>query len=231
MKARDVMTTPPISVDPATPVTAIAALLYERHISAVPVVEGGRLVGIVSEADLLHRREIGTDLAEGEPWWQRLFGADASPAHYVKSHGGRARDVMTREVLTVAPDVSIAQIATLLEARGIKRVPVLDRGRLVGIVSRSDLVRALAATAPAGKADGALSDEEILQRLTAELGRRGWWRAITSNVTVLDGVVEFTGLVDSEEEREAARVAAETIPGVRRVEDRRYLMRDLSSMV
>lgn len=231
MKAKDVMISPVITVSPEATVTQIATLLYERQISAVPVVSKGRLVGLVSEADLLHRREIGTDLAEAESWWLRLFGADRSPADYVKSHGGQARDVMTREVVTVAPDTPMAQIATLLESRGIKRVPVLEEGRLVGIVSRSDLVRAIAATALGQKADAASSDEDIRGRLTAELERQSWWHPITSHVTVTAGVVEYTGIVDSDDERTAARVAAEAIPGVRRVVDRRYTMRSLSSMV
>ena len=230
MKARDVMTSPAISVGPETSVKTIAALLYERHISAVAIVADGRLVGLVSEGDLLHRREIGTDRAGyRDSWWARLFAADRSPGEYIKSHARRARDIMTREVVTVAPDAPIAEVASILERERIKRVPVVEDGRLVGIVSRSDLVRALARSA--AEPEGRATDETILERLSAELEREPWWHPITTNVTVRDGVVEFAGIFETEDERRASCVAAESIPGVRRVEDRRRYMRYLNSMV
>lgn len=232
MQASDVMTSPVVTVGPDTSVRVIAALLYERHISAVPVVEAGRVVGMVSEGDLLHRREIGTERsASSSSWWLRLFSADRSPAEYIKSHAKRARDIMTGEVTTVSPRTHMAEIATLLETRGIKRVPVLEGERLVGIVSRSDLVRAIARSARADRPETPIADEAIHKLLMAELERQSWWRPTVSNVTVTGGVVEFAGIIDSEDERDAARVAAETIPGVRRVEDRRHMMKFLSSMV
>jgi CBS domain-containing protein len=232
MKAKDIMTSPVITAGPDTPVGEIAALLFERRISAVPVVEDGRLVGIVSEADLLHRHEIGTDrIAQAGSWRLRLFSADRSIEEYIKSHARQARDIMTREVVSVAPDAPLEEIASLLETRGIKRVPVVDAGRLVGIVSRSNLVQALAATERPGKAIGPFSDEVIRARLLAELRRQPWWRNGTSSLFVTSGIVTFSGTVESTEERDAARVAAENIPGVRGVEDFRPLLRDLPSMV
>lgn len=226
MKAKDIMTAPVATVGPETSVHEIAALLYERRISAVPVVEDGELVGIVSEADLLHRHEIGTDHAAPQaPWWQRVFGPDTSGADYIKSHARRARDIMTHAVITVAPETPAAEIATLLERHGIKRLPVLHEGRLAGIVSRSDLVHALAsetrAATPAEPA-AAINDEAIRAALLAELEGQPWWRSTIANVTVTRGVVELRGTIESEEERAAARIAAENIPGVRRVEDRRF---------
>ena len=114
MKAKDIMTAPVATVGPETSVHEIAALLFERRISAVPVVEDDELVGIVSEADLLHRYEIGTDCAlRGEPWWMRLFGADRSPEDYVRTHAQHARDIMTQEVATVTPDTPLAAIAKM----------------------------------------------------------------------------------------------------------------------
>lgn len=232
MKAKDIMTSPVITVGPATPVNEIAALLYERRISALPVVERGRLVGIVSEADLLHRHELGTDcVARSGSWWLRLFSADRSIEEYIKSHARKARDVMTREVVSVAPDAAAAEIATLLETRGIKRVPVLEGGRLAGIVSRADLVQALAQVPKAAARVTPPSDAAIRGRLLAELQRQAWWRRGTSTLEVSDGLVSYRGTVESEEERDAARVAAENIAGVRGVEDFRPLMRDLPSMV
>lgn len=224
MKAKDIMTSPVITAEPQTPVREIAARLLAHRISGLPVLEEGRLVGMVSEADLLHRHEIGTDRnATSSAWWLRLFSADRSIPEYIKSHASRARDIMTRDVTTVAPDTPVADIATLLEARGIKRVPVLDRGRLAGIVSRANLVQALATNAglPEAPAGG---DDAIRSRLLAELERQWWWRAVVSNVIVADGVVHYWGTLNAEEERAAARVAAESVPGVRRVEDHRFML-------
>jgi CBS domain-containing protein len=232
MNARDIMTSKVITVTSGTLVSEIARLLFERRISALPVVDGERLAGIVSEADLLHRYEIGTDCAlGGDPWWMRLFSADRSPAEYVKSHARYARDIMTRDVATVAPDTPLAAIATLLERRRIKRVPVLDEGQLVGIVSRSDLVHALVSAARAGAPAGPITDDAIRALVLAELRRQGWWRKELSGVTVEQGVVTFAGLIESENERLAARVAAETVPGVHGVVDERLAYRDLTSMV
>jgi len=232
MNAKDVMTSKVITVTSGTPVSEVARLLFERRFSALPVVDGERLAGIVSEGDLLHRYEIGTDCALGaEPWWMRLFSADRSPEDYVKSHARYARDIMTRDVATVAPDTPLAEIATLLERRRIKRVPVLDEGHLAGIVSRSDLVHALAAATREGAEAKSVADETIRALLLAELRRQAWWRRDFANVTVEQGVVTFAGLIQTENERIAARVAAETVPGVRRVVDERLAYRDIISTV
>src|SRR5688500_4301503 len=169
MKASDIMTSPVITVGPDTAVRHIARLLFEHRISAVPVLEKGKLVGIVSEADLLHRHEIGTDRSVRN-WWLQLVSADRSISDYVRSHATRARDIMTREVAAVTPDTPLAEIATLLEKRRIKRVPVLLDGRLAGIVSRSNLVQALAAKGRLMNA-GDSGDGAIRVRLSAELER------------------------------------------------------------
>ena len=221
MKARDIMTSPVITVGPDTLVRHIAGLLYEHRISAVPVLEAGKLVGIVSEADLLHRHEIGTDRS-ARSWWLQLFSADRSISDYVRSHATRARDIMTKDVVSVTPDTPVAQIATLLENRGVKRVPVLEGERLAGIVSRSNLVQALAAKGRLMKV-GDSGDSAIRARLCAELERQPWWQPTLSNVIVTDGVVHYYGVVDNEEQRQPARIAAENVPGVRGVEDHRFL--------
>ena len=231
MKAKDVMSSPVISTRPESTVGEVSSLLYERHISAVPVLQDGRLVGIVSEADLLRRYEIGTDEAREGSWWARLLATDRSIESYIRSHARRIADIMTREVVSVAPETPLAEVAALFEARRVKRVPVLSAGQVVGMVSRADLVRALArATRPAAAAQGA-SDLEIRARLLHELERQPWWHGRTSQVVVADGTVVFSGTIDAESERDAARIAAETVPGVRRVEDTRFLFRDLPSMV
>ncbi|HKQ28071.1 MAG TPA: CBS domain-containing protein [Burkholderiales bacterium] len=221
MNASDIMTAPVITVGPDTAVRHIARLLYEHRISAVPVVENAKLVGIVSEADLLHRHEIGTDHnARTSSWWLQLLSADRSVTDYVKSHATHARDIMTKEVVSVSPDASIAEIANLLEKRGVKRVPVVHDKRVVGIVSRSNLVQALAIKGRSINT-GDSGDGAIRKRLLAELEAQSWWRAEMSNVIVTDGVVHYFGSVESDQLRQAARVAAENVPGVRSVEDHR----------
>ena len=234
VKATDIMTAPAITVGPETPVAQIAALLSRKRISAVPVVEGGRLVGLVSEADLLHRPEIGTDgSVRQQSGWRRLLGHDASPAEYAKSHAVRARDVMTRDVIAIGADAPIDEIVALLDKRNVKRVPVVRGAEVIGIVSRADVVRALAKRAPASAAP-ALSDDAIEEQLTAELEHHSWWRMPYSIVRVENGVVHYSGIIDSPDEqawRDAARVAAENVAGVRAVEDHRFTMYEIPSMV
>lgn len=234
VKATDIMTAPAITVGPEAPVAQVAMLLSRHRISAVPVVEEGRMVGLVSEADLLHRHEIGTDgRVRPESGWRRLLGHDSTPAEYAKSHAVRARDVMTRDVIAIGADTPIDEIVALLEKRNVKRVPVMRGAEVVGVVSRADVVRVLARyhRAPAAPA---LSDAAIEARLTAELARHSWWRMPYSSVRVENGVVHFSGIIDSPDEqawRDAARVAAENVAGVRAVEDHRFTMYDIPSMV
>lgn len=231
MKASDIMSSPAITVGPQTPISDIAALLAGHRISAVPVVEHARLVGIVSEADLLHRHEISTDRTmPAGPGWLRLFNADSSAAEYTRSHAVHARDIMTRKVVSIAADAAVGEIVALLERRKVKRLPVLRGHELVGIVSRADVVRALAATARSVTTAHPGDDEAIQARLVAELERQPWW-SLYSSVLVTGGVVHYRGIIDSYDQRDAARVAAENVPGVRGVEDHRFTMYDIPSMV
>jgi CBS domain-containing protein len=146
MKARDIMRCEVATVGPATPVTEIARLLLERRISGVPVVDAhGKVLGIVSEGDLLRRAETGTEIRRS--WWLRLLADNAVLAgEYAKSHGRTAEEIMTRDVVTVTETTPVAEIAALLERRDVKRVPVVHRGKIVGIISRANLLHALAAT-------------------------------------------------------------------------------------
>ena len=149
MFARDVMTTSVLTVSPDTDVTEIAKMMLEHRISAVPVMSAqGKLVGIVSEGDLINRSEAETQ--HRASWWLRMAsGEDDVSREYLRTHGRRAEDVMTTEVVTITPDTPLAEIAALLEKRHIKRVPVVEGGELVGIVSRANLLRGLAAWQPA----------------------------------------------------------------------------------
>jgi CBS domain-containing protein len=224
MRAMDVMTTPVITVDPETTVQDLAKLLSERNISGVPVVEAGdRLVGIVSEGDLLHRAETGTErrLQKRRSWWLDSLAAEEEAAReYVKEHGRKVADIMSRDVITVSDTTDLADVAMLLETKLIKRVPVVRDGKLVGIISRANLVRALATTssAPAIVADA--DDRTIRDKLLHELQGQRWANIWAADIQVRDKVVHVW-LADDQPiaERDALRVAAENIPGVRRVEE------------
>jgi CBS domain-containing protein len=227
MKAKDIMTAPVVTVGPDASVREIARLLFERRISGVPVVDKGRLVGIVTEGDLLHRHEIDTDQRRRDSWWLRLIAGDESPSEYIRSHARLAKDIMTESVITVDEKTPISKIAMIFETRGIKRVPVLRDDQLVGVVSRANLVQALATKNQGTVTVQTQSDDAIRERLLAELGHRSWWRSFTSNLIVTDGVVHYWGLFGSEDERTAARIAAENTPGVRGVEDHRIRVGDI----
>ncbi|MBF8223955.1 CBS domain-containing protein [Halomonas sp. 328] len=214
MQAVDIMTPNVITVAPDTQVQEVARLLLENHISAVPVVDAEqRVLGIVSEGDLMRRIE-----ANGERprhWLRALFETPASPLDYIKSHGRTAEQVMTAPVIQVKRDMPLDEIARLLEKHRIKRVPVTEEGRLVGIISRANLLRGFSV---AGLEEGAtVDDRAIRDRLHKELEETLGLGQI--NVIVVQGEVQLWGLVDSAEQRKAAQVAAEDIPGVKRVEN------------
>jgi CBS domain-containing protein len=211
MRAKDVMTAPAVVVAPETTVEEIARLLLKRGISAVPVIAAdGRLAGIVSEGDLMRRVESGTERTRS--WWLSVFGdVDAQAREYAKSHGRRAADVMTRKVVSVDEDATLAQIAELLERQRIKRVPVLREGKVVGIVSRANLLHGLASQAavapPAPRADHTLRE-----RIEEEMRRAGV-DTVFVNVVVGDAAVHLWGIVPTMAQLEAAGIAAERVAG------------------
>jgi CBS domain-containing protein len=216
LRARDLMTPDVVTVPPETPVIAIARLLAERGISAVPVTDAaGHLLGIVTEADLIRRLAGEEDKPEG--WFSALFADPASQAErYARTHGAVARDIMTANVLAVAPDTAAAHIAHVMEEKGVRRVVVTEEGKLKGIVSRADLLRALVAP-PAQPAD--LSDDRIRRAVMAAMKKEPWADTFYTMIEVRDGVVEFHGFSRSEAVKRALRVLAENVPGVRGVVD------------
>lgn len=215
MRARDVMTTEVVSVGPQTTVREIASLLIQRRISAVPVLEGGRLIGIVSEGDLMRRPETDTD-SGASPWLSLFAGPGVAPDRFAKVHGMTAREVMTRDVVTIAPDAPLDEVARLLESRRIKRVPVVEGRRLVGIVSRANLLQGFALSAPTWPM--LRDDRQIRDALNRALKEAGL-PMHQVNVTVNNGAVRLWGWIDAEVQRQAAHAAAEATPGVERVED------------
>ena len=219
MRAADVMTSDVITVGEDASVQEVARLMAEHGISAVPVVDRERrLVGMVSEGDLLHRTETGTERRRS--WWLEIMASTNQLAgEYVRSHSGSVKDVMTRDVVSVTKETAVGDIAILLETNRIKRVPVLRDGRLVGIVSRANLVRALAVTISERPSGAEADDRAIRDRLLAELRAQKWAEVSPANITVKDGIVHLWSSYYSDQEKRALVVAAENIPGVRRVED------------
>lgn len=227
MKAADVMSAPVISVKPGTPVLEAVHLMLQNGISGLPVVdEAGRLVGLVTEGDLLRRGETGTE--RHRPRWIEFLRSGRLAEEYTRSHARKVEDVMTAKIVTASEDTPLDQVVDLMERRRIKRVPILRDGKAVGIVSRSDLLRALARLAaeapPAPEGDAA-----IRERLAAELAGQSW-APRTVRFTVRDGAVEFSGVIFDESDRAALRVAAEGVPGVKSVRDRLIWVEPMSGL-
>jgi CBS domain-containing protein len=219
MKAADVMVTNVITIGPDACVQDVARILLGSRISGVPVVgPDGRLLGIVSEGDLMRRVEAGT--GRKRPWWLAMFtGREVLASEFIKEHSRNVTDVMTRQVVTATPDTSLSAIASLLEKNAIKRVPIVSEGKVVGIVSRANLLQALAGMGKPVAAASPDDDSKIRERVLTQLKTEPWTRPSLINVLVQDGAVELWGIVDSASEKKAVRVAAEITPGVRAVND------------
>ena len=219
MKAHDIMTRKVVCVNRETPVPEIAELLLNNHISGVPVVdEKMHVVGIVSEGDLLRRVELGTEKHRGR-LASFFTSVSRSAEEFARARGLRAEDVMTEAVFSIPPDMSLMEIVDVLEKRGVKRLPVVTNNRLVGIVTRANLVRALVALPRAKDKPGASNDVAIKAQLIDELNKHPWGHRPASDVVVTDGVVHFWGLCGSTSEFKALRVCAEAVPGVKSVVD------------
>ena len=225
MRAMDVMTTNVITVSPDTEIQDLAALLSNHGISGAPVVDsGGKLVGLVSEGDLLHRTETGTErrtLRQRPRWLDSFSGDRESAREYVRSHSRFVRDVMSKDVITVEETTQLDEIADLLETKRIKRVPVVRGDVVVGIISRSNLVRALVAQMNKQSTAGSVDDGSIRRAILADLQSQEWAHKVwAADIIVKDGIVHLWSSDDrSDDERQALRVAAENAPGVRGVEE------------
>ena len=219
MKARDIMSTKVVTVSPSTSVRDIAGLMVEKHVSGLPVLDdNGTLVGMVSEGDLLRRPEIGTQ-KHRRRWVSFFSGVDSQAREFTKSHALRAGDVMTKQVIHVSEETPLGDVVGLMEKHNIKRLPVLSDGKLVGIVSRADLLRALAARQADPMPPPAESDATIRAAMNDVLKNEEWAMSAMVNVIVSEGVVHLWGVIDSDDQRQALRVAAENIPGVTAIEE------------
>jgi CBS-domain-containing membrane protein len=217
MQAADVMTPDVICATPDTLLPELVRLMLQHHIGALPIVDDGTLVGIVSEGDLLRRAELGTERRRSR-WLEFFTSLDALATDYTRAHAHKASEIMTHNVVTVSDTMPLSEVAHILETRKIKRVPVLQDGKLVGVVSRRNLLQALATRLSTTPASG--DDKTIRDAFYAEVRRQPWAAAAASvNVVVSDGVVHLWGIAPDEALRQAIVVAAESIPGVKSVED------------
>ena len=222
LSARDLMTAEIVTSPPETPVAALIRLFTDRGVSAVPITDAsGTLLGIVTESDLVRRL---ADEDEQPAGWLARLTPNARAERYARSHGATAREVMTEKVVMVDPDATAAHIAHLMEQHRIRRVLVAEQGRLLGMVTRTDLLRALVADQPP---EGEVSDERIRGAILAAMQREAWADTLHVTVDVRGGEVEFYGFSRSASVQRALRVLAESVPGVKRMVDNTQQLRTL----
>jgi len=217
MRAHQIMTRNVITVTPHTTIQDAANIMLRGHISGLPVVDdAGQLVGIVSESDFLRRSEIGTGRKRAK-WLEFLLGPGRAAADFVRERGRKVEDVMTQNPVTVDEETELEELVRLMEKNGIKRLPVIRSGQLVGIVTRSNLLHAVASVAheiPDPTAD----DDHIRDRIIRAVDAADW-RPIGFEVSVRNGVVHLHGIITTDEARQATIVAAENTAGVKAVHD------------
>ncbi|MBY0336271.1 MAG: CBS domain-containing protein [Acetobacteraceae bacterium] len=216
MLARDIMTRDLVTVTPDAPIAMVAAIMAERGVSGLPVVASdGRLCGLVTESDLLRRVAATRDRAPG--WLSGLFGdAGRLARDYARSHGTRARDVMTVHVTSIPPEAAVEDAAALLERLRVRRLPVVEDGKLLGLVSRADILKAVLEMSPPEPASA--DDRSIREELRRRLAAQPWADRNFLHVAVQGGAVKLSGFARNDDVARAMRVLAEGVPGVRTVE-------------
>jgi CBS domain-containing protein len=231
MNAADIMTQPVVSVAPEETIAEAARLMVQHRISGLPVIDkSGALLGIVTEGDLLHRAELGTE-RQRHRWIELLMGPGRLAGDYVDAHARKVGEVMSEAVVSVTPHDPLSDVVELMEKRHIKRLPVVEDGQLVGIISRANLVRALLHSLDHEAKAGTLGDSQIRDRIQAVIDQERWGPRFSVAVTVKDGVVELRGAVTDERERTALRVAAENVAGVKAVRDHIVWVEPTSGLV
>lgn len=226
MKAQDVMTPNVITVQANESVLKAVRLMLQNRISGLPVLDkDGELVGIVTEGDFLRRSELGTQRRRPK-WLEFVLGPGRLAEEYVHNSGRKVEEIMTNDPYTVSDDDSLETVVELMERRHVKRVPVIRGGRVIGIVSRANLMHALASLAHAAEAPG--PDWSIRGDILAALGKLSW--APHVDVAVLNGVVELRGVITEERERQGLIVAVENVPGVKEVHDHIVWVEPMSGM-
>src|SRR4249920_741101 len=228
MRAHQIMTRSVITIAPDATILEAAKTMLQHHVSGLPVIDAaGKLVGIVSEGAFIRRSEIGTQRKRGR-WLKFLLGAGAAATDYVHEHGRKVSEVMTSDPITVTEDATLEEIVNAMETNGVKRLPVMKADRLVGIVSRANLLQAVASLAreiPDPTAD----DDHIRNRVIDAL-EKNTWCPFGLSVTVRDGIVHLSGVITEERSRQAAVVAAENVTGVKKVHDHLCWIDTMSGM-
>jgi CBS domain-containing protein len=230
MNASDVMTRNIVTVQRGTPVAEAIRLMLDNRVSGLPVLDAEhKVVGILTEGDLLRRSETGTE-RQRPRWLEILMGPGRIAGEYVRTHGRKVEEIMTRDLISVTEDTPLDAVVELMERRRIKRVPVLEGDVLVGIVTRADLLHPLLRALEEQPA-ATQGDDEIRERILVELAKAAWVPKDGFTVTVANGVVDLNGVILDEKEREALRVLAENVPGVRAVEDHVVWIEPVSGIV
>ncbi len=228
MRAHQIMTRPVITVTPETTIVDAANTMLQKHVSGLPVVDAtGKLVGIVSEGDFIRRSEIGTQRKRGR-FLRFILGPGKEATDFVHEHGRKIGEIMTPQPLTITEDTPLEQIADLMEKNGVKRLPVMRADKIVGIVSRSNLLQAVASLAreiPDPTAD----DDHIRNRVIDAIEKNDWC-PFGLSVIVRDGIVHLSGVITEERSRKAAVVAAENVSGVVKVHDHLCWVDTMSGM-
>jgi CBS domain-containing protein len=226
MRAHQIMTRSVITIAPDATILEAAKTMLQHHVSGLPVVDAaGKLLGIVSEGDFIRRSEIGTPRKRGR-WLKVLLGDSA--VDYVREHGRRVSDVMTGDPVTITEDATLEEIVDAMETNGVKRLPVMKGDRLVGLVSRANLMQAVASLAreiPDPTAD----DDHIRSRVIAAIDKNDW-SPFGLNVVVRDGIVHLSGMITDERSRQASVVAAQNVTGVIKVHDHLCWVDTMSGM-
>jgi CBS domain-containing protein len=219
MQVSDIMSTPAITVCASAPLSEALPLMLQHRVSGLLVTDSiGQLVGVLSEGDLLRRIELGTEFGK-EPWWTRLFTAQSPAEVYRRAYGRKVSDLMTRHIVSVETTDTLADAARMMQNFKVKRLPVLQDGRLAGVLCRSDFVKALNEYLTRTPGDGSVSDDDVAERIRTEIARQKWSTNCGVRVAAISGRVKLTGVVATEDQREAAVVAAENVIGVLAVED------------
>jgi CBS domain-containing protein len=217
MRAHQIMTRNVITVTPETPILEAANMMLQNHISGMPVVDhGGALVGIVSEGDFIRRAEIGTQRKRGR-WLKLLLGPGAAASDFVRAQARKVGEIMTHDPLTVSEQTSLEEIVQLMEKNNVKRLPVMRGAAIVGLVSRANLLQAVA-TLARDVPDPTADDDHIRNRIITAITNNDW-APFGLNVVVRNGVVHLDGVITEERSRAASIVAAETVEGVKEVHD------------